>query len=224
MTETEHDDELTEPSVTPVPEPDQELTPEVEEAEAEHNETQDADSEPEAVQHGPTQEEMEKRFAAVERRFKTYTDAVSKIWEEDALHLLPFQVDPGAPPGFIDLRNKGRVDDETKTAALAFLGFDQESGMNADPHSHTCEVCEGWGLVTTGSKVPNNDTRICIDCKGLGYVPDSLALQVEFGNGVKASSPETMQLVPAATGVESPEVESLRLQGYTIIPPMRTEP
>ena len=224
MTEPEHDDEPTEPTVTDVPEPDQEPDDETQEAEAEHGESHDQEPEPEPEAHGPTQEEWEERFKKAEKSFKTYTAAVTRYWEEDAVHLMPFPLDAGAPAGFIDVRNKGRVDDEIKAAALTFLGFDQESGMKADTHSTTCTYCDGWGLVTTGSKVPNNDVRSCLDCKGLGYVPDEAALSVTFGNGVKADTSETHSLVPAATGVESPEVESLRLRGYTIIPPMRTEP
>lgn len=222
MSETEHEDELTEPTVTEVPEPDQPTEDEQheEEAEAEQNESPAPEEPPEA--HGPTPEQWEKRFQTAERRFKTYTDAVTKAWEEDALNLVPFNIDPGAPPGFIDMRNKGHVDDETKAAALGFLGFDTEQGMNADTHSTTCTFCDGWGLVTTGSKVPNQDTRQCLDCKGLGYVPKGEPVSVVTGNGFDADSVETGQRVPAAVGVESPEVESLRLRGYTIIPPMQT--
>ena len=164
MTETEHEDELTEPTVTDVPEPDQDGE---EEAAAEAGESPDVpfeEPEPEQEAQGPTQEEWEARFDKAAARFKTYTAQISKIWEEDALHLMPFPLDAGAPTGFIDVRNKGHVEDETKAAVLAFLGFDGET-------------------------------------------------TIEHG-----------QLVPAAVGVESPEVQALRLQGYTIIPPMQTGP
>jgi len=210
--------------VADVPEPDQEPTEDKAkaEAEAEAGEQHEPVETPEA--HGPTQEEWEKRFDAANRRFKTYTDAITKIWEEDALQLIPFNLDPAAPPGFIDARNKGHVEDDTKAAALAFLGFDQETGMKDDPYSHVCTTCDGWGLTTTGSKVPNQDTRQCLDCKGVGYVAEGQPVPTFTGNGFDAETTETGQRVPAAVGVESPEVESLRLRGYTIIPPMQTGP
>jgi len=224
MSETEHEDELTEPSVTPVPEPDQEPDDETEEAEAEHGESHDPEAEPEQEAHGPTPEEWEERFKKAERSFATYTRAVSNAWGDDALHLMPFPLDAGAPAGFIDVRNKGRVDDEIKAAALAFLGFDQESGMKPDPYSHLCETCDGYGLTATGSRVTNQDTRRCLDCNGIGYIPEGGPVQASTGNGVSAETTDTGQYVPAAVGPESPEVQSLRMQGYTIIPPMQTSP
>lgn len=215
-------DELTEPTPTDVPEPDQPTTEERDEEEAAEAEepSEEPVEAPEA--HGPTQEEWEKRFQTAEARFRTYTAAVTKIWEEDAVHLMAFPLDAGAPTGFIDVRNKGRVEDETKGAVLAFLGFDGETGMKEDPHSHVCEECDGWGLVATGSKVANQDTRRCDGCRGVGYVLDTAPVAGTNGQNVHLELPEHGQLVPAATGVESPEVESLRLRGYTIIPPMTT--
>jgi hypothetical protein len=220
MSEPDEQDEATEPTVTDVPEPDQEPSENEAEAEAEAESEREVEPAPEPEAHGPTPEEWEKRFSLAERRFKTYADAVTKAWEEDALSLVQFNIDASAPPGFIDTRNKGHVDDDTKAAALAFLGFDGESGMKEDPHSHVCEECDGWGLVATGSKVANQDTRRCDECRGVGYVLDNAPAAGTNGQNVTLTPIEGGNLVPAATGVESPEVESLRLRGYTIIPPM----
>lgn len=222
MTEPTEQDEATEPSVTDVPEPDQPTTEERDEEEAEAEQAESHEPEPEPEAHGPTQEEWEARFTYADRTFATYAKKIEAKWAEDAVHLVRFNLDPAAPPGYLDMRNKGHVEDDTKAAALGFLGFDGESGMKADPHSETCKVCDGWGLVTTGSKVPNNDTRQCLDCRGLGYVPEDAPVPTFTGNGFDAENVEQRQLVPNATGVESPEVESLRLRGYTIIPPMQT--
>jgi hypothetical protein len=224
MRETEHEDEATEPQVTDVPEPDQD--PGEEEAEAEANESQEPAEEPEETPeaHGPTQEEWEARFTYADRTFSTYAKKVEAKWAEDAVHLVRFNLDPAAPPGYLDMRNKGRVEDDTKAAALGFLGFDTESGMKEDPYSHVCEVCEGWGLVVTGSKVPNQDTRRCDDCRGVGYVLDAAPTTSTNGQNATLEVPEHGTRVPTAVGVESPEVESLRLRGYTIIPPMQTSP
>lgn len=226
MTEPE---ELDVPDVADVPEPDQEPHEPIPDEADDHDDEEENDEEerlatpdelPEA--HGPTQEEWEKRFRDVEKRFGTYTATVTKIWEEDAVHLMPFQLDVAAPPGFIDIRNKGRVDDETKAAVLAFLGFDGETDMRDDPYSDVCATCDGWGVVKTGSRVPNQDVRNCLDCKGLGFQPKDTPVMARLGNGLVADTSESGMLVPAASGPESPEIEALRLRGYTIVPPMQT--
>ncbi len=169
MTEPEHEEELTEPGVADVPEPDQD--PEAEEAEEEHAGPEDGADEPTEAPapEGPTQEEMEARIKKTERAFDTYTRAVGKIWEEDAQNFLPFSLDPFSPPGFIDPRNAGRADAETQNVVMEYLGFPREQDYEPDPYAHVCPTCKGKTRTSTGSQSTEYRTRLCPDCKGIGY-------------------------------------------------------
>jgi hypothetical protein len=38
----------------------------------------------------------------------------------------------------------------------------------------TCDACNGYGSVITGSKAPGRETTVCIACSGNGYITKSL--------------------------------------------------
>lgn len=44
--------------------------------------------------------------------------------------------------------------------------------LKQDTMSHVCEACDGLGEVVTGSKVPDNEARICPKCNGSGYIAE----------------------------------------------------
>ncbi len=221
MGEPDEQDELTEPAVTDVPEPDQD---EHEDEESERLATPDeVPDEPveDSVPGGLTQEDWEKRHARADKAFKTYSNAIGRIYEEEANDYLPCPLCSDSPSGFVHPASFGTFPDEVVGAVMTILGQTSAGTVNKDPYSTVCDVCDGWGLVATGSRVPNQETRICLDCKGLGYIPTETS--PPMGNGVAAVSAESASgaYVPAALGPEAPEVQSLRLQGYTIIPPMQ---
>ncbi len=167
--DTEHEPELTEPDVADVPEPDQPLDDPEAEEEAEAAES-GADEPAEASEaQGPSQQDMEARIKKTEKAFDTYTRAVGRIWEEDAQAFVPFTIDPFSPLGFIDPRNAGRADDATKGAAMEFLGFPREQEYEPDPYAHVCPTCKGKTRTATGSQSNEYRTRLCPDCKGIGY-------------------------------------------------------
>jgi hypothetical protein len=183
MSETEHEQDLDE---TPQEAP---LAPDEEEETAESTETPDApqegtEGETEAPQaQGPTQEDWEKRFQKAERYFATYTKRVSEAWEEDAVHLTALSLSPSAPPGFIDLRDAGRIPDEIKTPVLEFLGFAREQDYEPDPQTSECRTCKGKGKTKTGSHVPNRETRACPACNGSGAEGLGIGQPAAMGNG-----------------------------------------
>lgn len=154
---------------------------------------------PEAL--GTTPEEWEQRFTKAERAFATYTRKISDLWGDDATHLAPFSLDAGAPPGFIDVRNAGRVDDETKATALAFLGFAREQDYEPDPESRLCETCKGKGFTKRASLVAGKDKRVCPECKGEG---DIGVRNVTAATGPNGHSEEPFTLAEHA-GADAPE-------------------
>jgi hypothetical protein len=184
--------ELEAPNVADVPEPDQPLdepgpsdddaTEEEEAHEAETHEPEPA-AEPEAQGLSPA--DWEKRFQKSDRAFDTYTRAISKIWEDDAVDLLPVVVSPSAPPGFLNKHDAGRVPDEVKTPILEFFGIAREKNYRPDPETHTCPTCDGEGKTETGSKVASFATRACPTCGGRGATGLDRAPQVPQGNGHK---------------------------------------
>src|SRR5437879_2926390 len=109
MSETEHEQEQT------VDEPESPAEPPEEEEDAEDQEqidgpgddTETPPAPPE--QEGTTPEAWEKRFTKAEQRFSTYTKAITGLWEDDAIHVVPVSISPSAPPGFLDVRDAGRV-------------------------------------------------------------------------------------------------------------------
>ncbi len=221
MAEPDEQDELTEPSVTEVPEPDQD---EHEDEESERLATPDEvpdEGEPVAEVGGLTQEDWEKRHARADKAFKTYSNAIGRIYEEEANDYLPCPLCSDSPSGFVHPASVGTFPDEVVGAVMTILGQTSAGTVNKDPYSTVCETCDGWGLVATGSKVPNQETRICADCQGLGYIPTNQPAAVPNGVPSFAAAAGSDNYVPAALGPEAPEVQSLRLQGYTIIPPMQ---
>ncbi len=222
MSETEHEEELTEPTITPVPEPDQD--PDEEAAEAEPETAEEPSEEPaEAPEaQGPTQEEWEERAKQADSKFTTYTRAISRIYEEQATEYLPCPLCASAPAGFVHPQDVGQFPDDVQGAVMMLLGQTSAGTVNKDPYSEVCDICDGWGVVATGSKVPNQETRTCLQCKGLGYIPQGQLAAVSNGTATNPPLGEPATFVPAASGPESPEIEALRLRGYTIVPPMQT--
>ncbi len=173
--DTEHEPELAEPDVADVPEPDQPLDdPEADEAESEAHEAAHEPTEL-SVAEGRTPEQWEKLWKDTERAFAAYTKKVTALWEEDALALTPFNLDPYSPPGFLNMEHAGRIDDETQAAAMGFLGVPREQEYEADPEAAACQVCKGKGLTATGSLVGTNRTRNCPACQGIGYLVRGVA-------------------------------------------------
>jgi hypothetical protein len=196
VAEHEEQDEATESPVST------ETVLDEEQAEEEAHEAEQAAEEPEAPAEaqGATQDVWEKRFQYAEKLFETYRRKIFDKWEEDALTLVPFNIDSGAPPGFIDTRNAGHVDEDTKAAAMEFLGFPREQDYEADPAAQQCATCKGKTKTKTGSLDPTYATRPCPTCKAFGYTiegraPSDVATATNGASAPLAAVPE-----PVSTG------------------------
>jgi hypothetical protein len=220
MTET---DEMTQPeehdaAEAPAPEHD----PDEEEAAERLPTEEETAAEPvEAeAQQGVSQQEWEDRHKRAEKEFRRYTNSVGRIYEEDALAYLPCPLCADAPAGFVHPASAGTYPDDVTGAVMMLLGQTDQENVRADPYSSVCLTCVGWGVVRTGSHVPNQETRTCLDCKGLGYQPLDIIGTPSTGTNGSSEQDERGIYVPAQTSPESPEIEALRLRGYTIVPPM----
>lgn len=168
MTEPEHEDELQEPTVTDVPEPDQGEEGEAEQAETENPDVPDPNApvEPDEVRG---EAEMEAAFKKIERSYKTYTRAVSNALEESANDLLPCPLCEGAVPSFVNRHDAGQVDQETQGAVYAFLSMTPPTELRKSRLNEKCENCDGLGELLTGSRVPAWETKTCDECNGAGF-------------------------------------------------------
>ncbi len=222
MSEPEHEhDEETEAPISPETAVDDAEVEEAEEhAHAAETGAHEAEDVPEAS--GPTPEQWDERFKKADKAFKTYTNAVGRIFEEEANDYLPCPLCSDTPAGFVHPMNVGKFPEEVVGAVMVVLGQTAAGDVPADPYSKLCQTCQGWGVVATGSRVPNQDTRTCLDCRGVGYIADGPERSNLVALDTGSSQPSNGVTVPAATGPESPEIEALRLRGYTIVPPMQT--
>jgi hypothetical protein len=199
--------EQQEPTVTDVPEPDQEphepipdeADQQAEEEAAEAEQPAEEPSEaPEA--QGPTPEQIEKVWKATDKAVNAYVKKIGEIWEESGLSLTPFGLDPAAPLGFVNMDNAGRVDEETKGAALQFLGFAREQDYAADPETSTCRTCQGKGKTKTGSLVAGNESRTCRSCDGYGYTPPPSTSENGVAGTVDLHAPAGERVEALSTG------------------------
>lgn len=196
VSETEQE---TQPQDEPVDaEPDEEEQADEEgDAETEH----EGEPEPEAVAApaGISAEELEKRFKAIERAWKTYTGKVSSIMEEEALQLTECPLCSGTVPGFVLIDGAGHVDDVTKSVVQTYMGIVQEADYPSDPDFRECNRCDGLGQIRTGSKVPQWKMLTCQTCSGRGY----LGPPVAAANGVAEPS-AVLAAVGAPVAAEPP--------------------
>ncbi len=167
-------DESNEPTESPELPTEDEQAEEAGEGEGSESPDEPAQPEPETEPPQPeglTQAEAEARFQKADKSFGGYQRRVKDLWGDEGEYLLPVSISPSAPPGFIDVRDAGRVPEEMQRPIQEFFGLARARDYKPDPQVGTCPGCEGEGLTATGSHVAGNDTRKCPQCRGFGYVP-----------------------------------------------------
>jgi hypothetical protein len=223
MTEPDEHGEPVEQDIAAVPTPEHDEEAAEAEEQPEHD-TPDVDDPAEAPEaQGVTPEQWEERHKKAEKAFRTYTNAIGRIYEEDANAYLPCPLCADMPAGFVHPASVGTYPDDVVGAVMMLLGQTAPNEVRDDPYSTLCETCVGFGVVRTGSRVPNQETRTCADCKGLGYLPLTVGGPEPAASNGHSEQNDHGVRIPAQTSPESPEIEALRLRGYTIIPPMQAQ-
>lgn len=100
------------------------------------------------------------------------------------------------------------------------IGEDPDPDLPDDGYSRRCAACDGWGKVTTGSRVTTQKSAQCLDCKGRGWV--AVGTERESGH-ITISNGATTTTAPVLQDNAShdpPEVEMLRQLGYIVVEPM----
>jgi hypothetical protein len=212
------------PEAVPEPEPETpaEAPDEAEEAE-EPEQPDEAPDEPEAPgQEQPqalSQKEVEARMKRLDKSAGVWRERVATIMEADAEILLPCPLCEPIIPGFV---MPTPATPERFPAVREFMGDAQPRELRHDPDTHTCEVCDGEGVLDTGSHVDNQRELVCGYCGGRGWLgqrrstsPAAVPAPSPDANGV-----QTGPLAPPP--VDDPEVAALRAKGYVIIEPVKT--
>jgi len=148
-------------------------------AEAEQVEADEAEEEAEADEHGqpaePTEEpaapvteaDFEKAFASLEKEAERHAREVSKRAGPFLAELKPCPL--CFTPGFAIAVPAGEFDPLRRAAALALMGDAPEADYQVAEDAEACPTCDALGLVLTGSKVPDQKTKLCIMCNGRGW-------------------------------------------------------
>ena len=201
--------EVTEPEAeTPEPATDDEPDTDENDDDGELDEGDEPATEPEpeaaALPAGVTPEEMEKRFGKIASAFKTYTNRVGTILEEQATEITECPLCAGTVPGFVVIEGAGRVDETTKSAVQTYLGVVQEADYAYDPEYRQCDRCKGRGQVRTHSEVPQWKLLVCKACQGRGYIgpPEGVA------NGASGPEPAYAAVAAATTPTEPPDADA----------------
>ena len=155
-----------EPEPDPEPEPESEPTPEPEEPQEPAEPPVDV-----TPPQGASHEEWEERFKKADKAATTYARRIGEIFEEDANQLIPCPLCPGMHKGFVNVHDAGKVPREIVNDAMRYLGQAFEVEYKESPTHRPCGVCDGYGQVSTGSRVPGNEKIRCSSCNGYGYTP-----------------------------------------------------
>jgi hypothetical protein len=164
---------------TPVEAPAGPQEPTDAEAEEEGQATEGEPSEPPSEEPSDVQPEAAAQMS--EREFERAAkklDAAAKRWraqvaefvEATGQSLIANETDLDFCPGYVFHPQVRPLDEEQAQFARVLLGDPIEPAFVQDRDSHTCEDCDGWGRVKTGSKVAQQNVIRCRRCNGYGYI------------------------------------------------------
>jgi len=110
---------------------------------------------------------------------------------------------------------------ENLSAVRVAIGLDPGDNLQKDNYSRLCEACDGWGKVKTGSRVSGQDSAMCYDCAGRGWI----AVGIERASGAITAgvpaAPAATNGPPVVSSNDPPEVEKLKQLGYVVVPPIQ---
>ena len=166
--------------------PEQPELPDDDEAEeAEEAERTDAPEQP-AQPEGITQAMAEAILDSLTRYKQVVGREVEKrakvMWDD--LAPCPCCMELGPAPGFIFPVIPEPDGSIRRQIVAQALGAEAPAEYGSDPDTEECARCGGLGMMRTGSKVANQETRVCTSCNGQGW-------------RLKSAMPSPPQIVPA---------------------------
>lgn len=211
--ETQADDEqdLPEPPAAPA-----EDEPDADDVDTDDDEQPDGDDEPEPQAQALSQKEIEKRLNALQRESERHAKRVAEIMGDDRGMLLDCPLCDSIIPGYVmpTPQTPARF-----PAVREFMGDTPKRELREDPDATRCEVCDGWGVLDTASRVQGQVELVCKTCNGRGWVGPRAQAQPVHGFASTTEATPANGEAPPLQVADSPEVAALKAQGYIIIDP-----
>ena len=148
-----------------------------EEADAEPEPDAEPDAEPEApeapaVASGVSEQEMEKILEKIDRSATTFRNRVSDLLGEQAQDLSPCPLCSDGIMGHLFPYEWITPTNDTQARLLEVLRTPAEPEYVQAPYTRTCQVCNGWGKLLSGSKLADKTRITCKACHGTGFMGD----------------------------------------------------
>lgn len=186
---------------------------ETEADEAETDETDDDDqaetdeAEADGPDEPPSEQMMDRALSQIEQAGDEYVAHVRAIQHETPLGLVECPLCP--VPGFVADQPMPDIDPLQRLAVLTVIGDAGQPVAPDHPTLHQCPKCEGWGLMTTGSRRPEFATQPCPMCGGNGYVDqaaEQAMIDARAASGLPADFDQVRPPAPTNSVVPTPTV------------------
>jgi hypothetical protein len=131
------------------------------------------DGEPDVIDQAQTafdERAAEAGRKRIDRAVKGMVKTLNEVLADEAQFLQPCPRCADDFPGLIWQPGVKGVLPETRAAVMISMGEDPDPTLKQDPRASTCDRCDGYGKVSTGSKVARQDKLECEECKGRGWV------------------------------------------------------
>jgi len=181
-------------------------------AEPEPDDEPEAEAVPEPA--ALTEKELEKAQNALAKEATAHANRVSKIMGEAYLELT---VCPMCVPNIPGYYFGEFIPDDTRQAVLSALDVSAASDLPHDPEAQVCDTCQGHGKTITGSLVLEHLTKMCPECKGMGWSDATTRRQYETVRDINKPIAPVVPIVAAAlpVGSTTPYVDEWgRVQGH----------
>jgi hypothetical protein len=151
-----------EPTEAPEPEPEVDDDPDQDEA-----------AEAQAPS-GPSMEEIEKVLTKLSTSANTWRRRVGELLGDEMDNLVPCELCEPDIPGFHWPAAIVQPRDDLHAHLLDVLRTPESPDFNQAQHVRRCQLCDGWGVVLSGSRVAGKGQVKCQMCKGNGFVGDAI--------------------------------------------------
>lgn len=151
---------------------------------------------------GRTPEEMESLRKSLDTSANTWRRRVESLLGDDFAALVPCELCGEEIPGFHWPAELLQPETELEARLVEVLRGPATPNYPPAQNVRPCTACEGWGKVSTGSKVPGKGVVNCPACRGFGYTPPP------GGAAVTADGLTGADELPALDDPEPPPAEA----------------
>jgi hypothetical protein len=124
----------------------------------------------EQAKQGFSEREKEAGRKRIERAVAKMVTTLQQVLADEADFLQPCPRCADDFPGLIWKPEVKQVLPVTRAAVMISMGENPDPTLKQDPRASTCDRCDGYGKVSTGSRVARQDKLECEECKGRGWV------------------------------------------------------